>query len=158
MVRPTASRDMPLSERLALHSEACASGCLLWTAKINADGYGRLKWNGRHRAAHRLAYEIAYGPIPKGLAVCHRCDVRNCIEPEHLFVGTHTDNMRDMMAKGRHKRPDSRGEKHGNARLTAADVLAIREDKRRVREIARHYKIDSGAISRIRSGERWGHV
>lgn len=63
-------------------------------------GYGRVYWNGKH-AAHRLAYEIYFGPIPKGMDVCHTCDVRLCIRREHLYAGTRADNMRDMANRRR---------------------------------------------------------
>ena len=70
------------------------TGCWLWLGFISPDGYGT-------RLAHRRAWELARGPIPDGMLVCHRCDVRHCVNPDHLFLGTHLDNMRDMIRKGR---------------------------------------------------------
>jgi hypothetical protein len=76
------------------------SGCWLWDASVNTAGYGQLNIEKRPRLAHRLAYEHYVGPIPEGMHVCHRCDVPACCNPNHLFIGTHLDNMRDMDAKG----------------------------------------------------------
>lgn len=78
-----------------------ADGCWLWRSAIVANGYGGVKHNGKMVRAHRASWLIHYGPIPDGLQVCHRCDVKPCVNPEHLFVGTHKDNMRDCVEKGR---------------------------------------------------------
>ncbi len=77
-----------------------ASGCVLYT-NARPDGYRQVRYRGRLVLVHRLAYELMYGPIPKGLKACHRCDTPNCVNPTHLFLGTQKDNLRDMFAKGR---------------------------------------------------------
>jgi hypothetical protein len=76
-------------------------GCHVWTGARNIWGYGRLKCDGVMLSAHRVAWELANGLIPDGQSVLHRCDVRRCVNPAHLFLGTQEDNMRDMFAKGR---------------------------------------------------------
>jgi hypothetical protein len=113
---------------------------------------------GRHRRAHRVSYELAYGPIPEGLLVCHRCDNPPCVRPDHLFLGTNLDNMRDARAKGR----NVHGETHPTAKLTLADVLEIRRAyaarEMDTYELAEKYGVRNPAISRIVRGDRWGHA
>jgi len=77
------------------------SGCWLWSGATYASGYGAFRRKGKNYLTHRVAYEQAFGPVPDGMLICHRCDVRSCCNPSHLFVGTYTDNNRDMGKKGR---------------------------------------------------------
>ncbi len=77
-------------------------GCSLWLGPTSGTGYGAVRYEGRVWRAHRLAWVFAGNKIPGGMHVCHHCDVRLCINPAHLFVGTRSDNMRDCVAKGRH--------------------------------------------------------
>ena len=83
------------------------SECILHPNKPSVHGYVSVSWTEggvrRHGYAHRQAWVQNFGPIPKGMYVCHTCDVRNCINPEHLFLGTQSDNIRDMATKGRHR-------------------------------------------------------
>jgi len=75
--------------------------CIIWTGKISAQGYGYFYYFGKYVRAHRWAYALANGTIPAGLFVCHKCDNRKCVKLDHLFLGTHQDNMDDMKRKGR---------------------------------------------------------
>ena len=77
-------------------------GCWEWTAYLNKQGYGRYGIGSNVYRAHRLAFEEAYGPIPEGMFVCHKCDNPSCVRPDHLFLGTNSDNLKDCSAKGRH--------------------------------------------------------
>jgi hypothetical protein len=130
--------------------------CLIFWGKPKSDGYGHL-WDTRKkkvRYVHRIAWELASGPIPNGMLVLHRCDNRPCCNPKHLFLGTHADNVRDMLAKKR----GPWGEKNANARLTAKQVLEIYHSKERNHILAERYDMRSSTISFIKHGYRWSHV
>lgn len=99
--------------------------CWEWQSSKNDQDYGRFLFNRKSRAAHRIAWELTYGEIPDGLSVLHKCDNRKCCNPAHLFLGTHLDNMRDMVQKGRHV--PCLGERHGMHKLTAEKVRYIRK-------------------------------
>jgi hypothetical protein len=77
--------------------------CWLWTKSCTSKGYGQFKFKEQKDTTHRIAWKLTHGPIPDGLLVLHRCDVRNCVNPAHLFLGTPKDNTQDMMSKGRHR-------------------------------------------------------
>lgn len=132
------------------------SGCFLWIGAADRNGYGLLKRSGQLLKAHRVAWERENGPIPEGMHVLHHCDNPPCVNPVHLFLGTHQDNMDDREAKGRNV--VVRGEAHGSARLTAA---AVRDIKRRLaigelaRVLATAYRVSVSAIRHIASGRCW---
>lgn len=134
-----------------------ASGCWEWTAGCDGTGYGTF-WDGRMWGAHRYSWTIAYGLIPRGMCVLHRCDNPLCVNPAHLFLGTHQDNADDRESKGRgHMR---RGTANGRSKLTEAAVLDIR---RRYRpgngiELAREYGVGKATVSRVVNRKHWGHV
>jgi hypothetical protein len=133
------------------------SYCWLWLSTIHDSGYGLLWRNGKHVRAHRVSYEHFVGPIPEGLHVCHRCDVPCCVNPDHLFLGTHCDNMRDMASKAR----ASHGERRPGARLTADDVLNIRRSAAAgvsQASLARKYCVSEVSVSRIVRRKAWRHV
>lgn len=99
----TAASRTPLAERFAAKVHK-TDGCWLWTGATTSTGYGHLTkggHDGRPVKAHRLAYELANGPIPDGLEVCHHCDTPLCVRPDHLFLGTRRENLGDAMRKGR---------------------------------------------------------
>ena len=94
---------MTTADRLTARSVERANGCIEWTGATNGSwGYGQISVNGKSVLTHRLSWELANGPIPNGLLVLHRCDNPPCCNPAHLFLGTHADNMADMLAKGRY--------------------------------------------------------
>jgi hypothetical protein len=104
--------------------------------------------------AHRFSWRLRNGVIPDGLFVLHRCDNPPCVNPDHLFLGTQRDNMIDKVAKGR----QARGRAQNGTTLTEVDVLAIRADTRRHREIAACYGISRPSVSAIKSRRNWRHV
>lgn len=117
----------PMRERFWKHVRKTKS-CWRWRGSHGQDGYGRITPDGEglrncNYMAHRASWEIHNGPIPPGLLVCHSCDVRDCVNPDHLFLGSPDDNHRDMLSKHRH----AHGERGGNAKLTAESVLEIRK-------------------------------
>jgi DNA-binding XRE family transcriptional regulator len=106
-------------------------------------------------AAHRVAYEVYRGPIPDGMHVCHKCDNRICVNPDHLFLGTHAENMADMSKKNR----QARGADNGSAKLTEIDVRAIRaENSKSQSELGKDYGVSQSYISKIKRRESWKHV
>lgn len=125
--------------------------CLEWTGWRNSQGYGKFGITSlKSYRAHRFAYMLEIGPIPNGALVCHTCDNPACVRASHLFLGTQLDNMRDMVRKGRHN--CGRGEAHGMASISDADVTRIRSDTRTQRAIAAAYGISQAQVSRIKSG------
>lgn len=134
-------------------------GCWLWVNALNNGGYGAVRIPGGNRSAHRLCFEVANDvTVPRGIDVCHRCDVRACVNPDHLFAGTRTDNMRDCANKGRIRVPTLSGDVSPNSKLSSRQVLAIRADTRSNREIARDLGVDKGTIASIRRGHTWRSV
>ena len=129
-------------------------GCWLWTAG-KRDGYGRFSVEGRVLSAHRFARELLVGPIPEGLCCLHKCDTPACVNPDHLFLGTREDNMADRAAKGR----GARGENHGRAKLTEAQVLEIRTvyalGSICQRQIGWWYGVAQATIADVLRGDTW---
>lgn len=149
----------PLAERfsVAYYAEP-NSGCWLWEGSMR-NGYGVMKVSGRKHYAHRLSWEIYRGPVPVGVEVCHQCDNKCCVNPAHLFVGTHRDNMMDAWCKGIISKPPTlTGEQHHAARLTIADVAQIR-NRRTMGEtllsIARDYGMTKENIGAIVRRQTW---
>lgn len=145
----------PIAERL-MAKVVKSDGCWLWTGARLPNGYGRMSAPGGNKLTHRVAYEVLVGPIPMGLYVLHKCDVRNCVNPEHLFVGTANDNVQDCMKKSR--RITMRGVMHGRAKLTAAIVALIRVSPLTIGELAKIFEVDPKVITNARDGTTWGHV
>ena len=120
-------------------------------------GYGLIKRkDGAQLRAHRVAYELAYGEIPSGLFVCHHCDNPCCIRPSHLFLGSHDENMADMVIKGRAARMV--GDRNGSAKLEAEAVVSIRSSIGSYSRIARQYGVSPSAVGLIKRRERWAHL
>lgn len=134
-------------------------GCWPWRKGIGSSGYGHIHIGGKrghHHGAHRIAYRLFVGPIPRGLNVLHRCDNRACVRPDHLFLGTAKDNAIDRSAKGQ----SLRGTRHPLAKLDDAKIRAIRELKGRLSysAIAAKFGVSLSLITKIFCEGRWNHV
>jgi len=166
------------------------SGCWLWSGAVSPSGYGWFHMpnsggRGKSWRAHRASYSAFKGKIPEGLHVCHKCDVRSCVNPEHLWLGSHKDNMKDRNRKGRsarglrcgvHTHPEkrARGERHGS--VTKPQNLPRGEEspqacltENHVREIllnpmisgvsfGRKFGVAPSTVLRVRSRKTWKHV
>jgi HNH endonuclease len=139
--------------------------CWGWTAGTQGNGYGRLRIDRRRVLAHRMAWELTFGPIPAGTGyhgtcVCHRCDDPSCCNPAHMFLGTHADNMTDRDRKGRNRPP--RGSGQGAAILDEQRVALIRElyatGEYLQRELGQKFGVHKSTITAIASRRTWKHV
>jgi hypothetical protein len=132
------------------------TGCWLWLGATQWNGYGAVRVGNKTKPAHRLAYETHHGvTLASDLDVCHKCDTRACVNPDHLFSGTRTDNMRDCSNKGRVVTPSLAGERCPASKLTPRQVIAIRSDPRSQRAIGRAYGVDHGTVGHIKRGSTW---
>lgn len=149
--------------------------CWVWTAGRNHGrmGYGVFGLEGTALKAHRIAWALAYGDIPEGIFVLHRCDNPQCVRPTHLFLGTHADNGRDKAEKGRARAPQGdqnytrnhpeivRGERNPNSKLKESDVVLAKEmlsSGASLKSIAERLKISVCTACEISMGKRWSHV
>lgn len=142
--------------------------CWLWTGvrQRRDHGYGQFWFAGKKRGAHRVSWEIHNGPIPKGLYVCHHCDNPGCVRPDHLFLGTPSENMLDETRKGRnplisHPERLPRGEAHLRSKLTEEIVRDMRRRHAQgesFAEIGRRYDYSRGGVMRVVRRKHWKHV
>ena len=132
--------------------------CWNWRAcKLN--GYGQFKVSGKTTSAHRYMYELVKGRIPKGIHVLHTCDNPSCVNPNHLFLGTHKENMEDKVRKGR--MVDISGEKCGTSKLKETDILIIRELSEKGYSgvmLSTLFLVTPGAINQILNRRTWRHI
>jgi len=135
------------------------SGCLLWLGSyMPHGGYGQVSVGRRMFKAHRVAWRLARGPIPRGLCVLHKCDTAPCVNVDHLFLGTLLDNNADRHRKGRSG--SAAGERHARAKLTETKVREIRSLRGRFsqHELAWLYGVDQTVIAKVLVGKSWRHV
>lgn len=135
--------------------------CWNWTGALSKGGYGQIWVREHHRPiiASRVAWELHRGGIADGLFVCHHCDNPRCVRPDHLFLGTISDNNKDAGKKGRsrtQKYPEQQsGDRNGRAKLTWAIVDEIRSSENSIHELAEKFHVPYKLIWRVRAGETW---
>jgi hypothetical protein len=128
--------------------------CWVWTASTR-QGYGTMWLNGKMVDAHRISWFLKHGEWPEN-CVLHKCDERRCVNPDHFFSGTRTDNNRDKVEKGRSYHPQ--GERNGRSRIGPVLARQIRNSSSSLKSAAELYGVSITTVSQIRSGVRWGHL
>lgn len=121
--------------------------CWPWLGQTDSNGYGRIRVGGRNQKTNRIAYQLAHGDIPAGGHICHTCDNPICVNPDHLWIGTHAENMKDMARKGRRPRVGSK--------LTEAQAIEIYRDNRPERQIASDFNISHSIVNDIKNRRKW---
>lgn len=141
--------------------------CWLWTASRYTSGYGQFQSSGgKLTGAHRFSYILHYGEIPKGMVVMHKCDVKLCVNPDHLSIGTTLDNMRDMYSKGRHRSIETYkkqlGEKNWNSSLSNSQARSIKIEYKTgdvtQASLARKYGVSKSVIRNVVRGRTYAKV
>lgn len=131
--------------------------CLIWLGWADKAGYGKVKYEGKLWLVHRLAWYTEKNKSIKGINILHHCDNPPCLKIEHLFEGSHSDNLKDCWDKGRREKSHE-GETHPSAKLSANEVIAILSDNRTHTAIAKEYGVSRPAISLIKERKNWRHV
>lgn len=152
MARPR----IPLSKKIQDNSvRITESGCWIWTGSLNKHGYGRLTFGAKTNiGAHRASYELMHGKIPDGLFALHRCDIKCCVNPDHIFIGTQQENMSDKVAKNR----QAKGHRHGMSKLTEEQAKEAKFGRARSSELAKKFNCSAVMIRQIRGGLYWKHL
>ena len=149
---------VPIAERFwsKVDKTSNPNGCWEWVGGLFSSGYGKFKVFGKSVRAHRFSYELTKGIIPKGMLVCHHCDNPKCINPQHLFLGTNSDNTLDMHQKGRAK--DQYGEKNKTAKLSIDSVRIIRESNKTQTELGKEFGVSRRCINKIINCLTWAGI
>jgi hypothetical protein len=133
--------------------------CWFWKAKGRCNGYGFLKIDKRNIPAHRISYQIHNGDFDFNLHVLHKCDIRNCVNPEHLFLGTNKDNIDDKVSKDR----QAKGSDNGNSILNEEQVKEIKLHLQNkyygyIKNLVSKYNVSETCIRDIKRGRTWKHI
>ena len=165
-VRKHEPKIIPAEIRFWKFVEKCQDGCWRWTGVKNSDGYGNIKINGKHVKAHRFSYGIHHPitlPMTENhLCILHSCNNPACVNPEHLRLGTHQENMNDKMIQGRGRGGNQKGEEIGNSKLTEKQVLEIRNryDAGGItqQKLADDYGVTRSLIGFVINRKIWKHI
>jgi hypothetical protein len=133
------------------------NGCMEWSKKTDRNGYVRFHTTDGPSLIHRYSYELHVGKIPDGICVLHRCDNRKCVAPDHLFLGTKSDNGIDRDQKNR----QAKGETQGHSKLTTENVILIKHELKNgisAAKIARSFNVTRQAIGLIKRNINWRHI
>lgn len=133
------------------------SACHWWVG-CNSGGYGQISINGDMVYSHRVAYSMAVGEVPGDMEVCHKCDNPSCVNPDHLFRGTHSENMKDMVDKSRTGADKRRGEKNATSKLKDSQVMRIRGSIGTLASIGKRYGVSESTVSLIKKRKIWSHL
>lgn len=163
-----AVKSMSLARRVAFYMKIywhTPQNCWLWLGQRSEGPYGRFTINNALYSAHRVAFVLWNGSISNNMCVCHTCDNSRCVNPAHLFLGTHADNMRDKMGKNRQScvgnRGSTKGERSGTAKLSSEDVIKIRAMRKAghtYKEIGQKFDISRVHTTRICLMRSWEHI
>lgn len=152
------------SESLALRIEensmpVTECGCWIWMLSTHRHGHGQLTYRYQHLAAHRCSYEAFKGPIPEEMHVLHRCNIPQCVNPDHLYLGKDLENAWDRIAAGTQVNPPTLiGSEHPNSKLTEDVARQIKNSRGTAKEVAARFGCHFQTVHQIRSGRQWRHV
>jgi hypothetical protein len=142
-----------------ISAQSHPNDCWEWLGVKSHQGYGNFTFNNHPVRAHRFSWELHGGTIPEGLLVCHHCDNPSCVNPLHLYVGTHVDNNNDTIKRGRNI--DRKGSKHPCSVVTEKIALEIRSKSKQGQtgqELSREYGLCEATISNIKNRKSWTHI
>lgn len=151
--------DTSVESRYREKWEEDPNGCWIWQSTTQASGHGQLWVDGRHRGAHRVSYKIHKGEIPDGMHICHKCDVNPCVNPDHLYAGSRSDNVQDAIERTGWIESRERGEEHHSSKLTWDEVGEIRSRYANTEasqyDLASEYGVSASTVGEIVRREIW---
>jgi hypothetical protein len=143
-----ALKHLTLRERFEeYYKESSKDECWEWLSNLDKNGYGEIRVNNKTKKAHRISYELYKGEIPINMFICHKCDNPSCVNPNHLFLGTHQDNVNDKVNK-----------KRQHSKLNENDIMSILNSNEKSIILSKIYDVSQKHINRIKRREQWKHI